>query len=77
MTIAKNLRIAGILLILGLVVDIISLIWAKPLAFLLFVGVGGLLILAGLFIYLFSLASHGSGSPSPSETPPDSSRSTN
>ena len=55
MQIEKALRIAGILLILGIVVEVVSLIWEKPLAFLLFAGVGGSLTLLGILLYLYSL----------------------
>lgn len=49
------LRISGALLILGIVVEIISLLWEKPLAFLLFVGVAGALTFLGIVLYLYSL----------------------
>jgi hypothetical protein len=62
--IERVLRISGVLLILGIVVEIISLVWEKPLAFLLFVGVGGSLTFAGVVIYLYSLL------PSAVETAP-------
>lgn len=57
----RELQIAGTLLILGLLVAIISLLWKAPLAFLLFVGVGGLLTVAGILLYLYSIVA-------PSET---------
>lgn len=53
--IGRNLRISAILLILGLAVELMSLVWEKPLAFLLFAFVGGALFLAGVLTYLFSL----------------------
>jgi len=53
--IERALRTSGILLILGLGVEVVSLLWEKPLAFLLFVGVGGLLTLLGILLYLYSL----------------------
>jgi hypothetical protein len=53
--IERALRASGILLILGLVVEVVSLIWERPLAFLLFVGVGGLLTLLGITLFLYSL----------------------
>ncbi len=55
----KRLRIAGLLLILGLVVEGICLLWARPIAFILLVVVGGLLCAAGIVLYLYSLVSHG------------------
>jgi hypothetical protein len=53
--IERALRTSGILLILGLGVEVVSLLWEKPLAFLLFVGVGGLLTVLGILLYLYSL----------------------
>jgi len=53
--IERALRASGILLILGLGVEVVSLLWEKPLAFLLFVGVGGLLTVLGILLYLYSL----------------------
>jgi hypothetical protein len=53
--IERTLRISGILLILGLAVEVVSLVWEKPLAFLLFIGVGCLLTLVGILVYLYSL----------------------
>jgi uncharacterized membrane protein len=53
--IEQALRISGALLITGIAVEIISLLWEKPLAFLLFVGVGGALTFLGIVLYLYSL----------------------
>jgi hypothetical protein len=53
--IERRLRLPGILLILGLAIELISLLWAKPLAFILFAFVGGAFFLAGIFLYLYSL----------------------
>jgi hypothetical protein len=44
------LSIFGVFLILGVVVEIISLLWEKPLAFLMFVGVGGALTFVGIVL---------------------------
>jgi uncharacterized membrane protein len=52
-----HLRVSGVLLILGLAVELISLLWEKPLAFLLFAFVGGALLIAGIALYLLSLLS--------------------
>jgi len=57
MGIARTLRLSGILLIMGLGVELVSLLWEKPLAFLLFAFVGGALFLAGILLYLYSLVS--------------------
>jgi hypothetical protein len=53
----RNLQLAGILLILGLLVEALCLAWKGPLAFLVFAGLGGLLFLAGIVVYLLSLVS--------------------
>lgn len=51
----RRIRIAGILLVSGLAVELISLMWSHPTAFLLFIFVGALLMGAGLLYYLYSL----------------------
>jgi hypothetical protein len=53
----RSLRLSGAFLILGLVVELTSLLWEKPLAFILFAFVGGALFLGGIVLYLFSLVS--------------------
>ena len=55
----KRLRLAGILLIIGLVVEGICLLWAGPLAFIFLVVVGGFLCAAGVVVYLYSLVAAG------------------
>jgi|HubBroStandDraft_6_1064221.scaffolds.fasta_scaffold3381087_1 hypothetical protein len=54
-SIQRSLRFSGMLLILGLGVELISLVWEKPPAFLLFAFIGGALFLVGVLAYLFSL----------------------
>ena len=49
------LRFASVLIILGLVVEVISLWWIHPLAFALFAVVGVSLIGLGILAYLASL----------------------
>jgi len=56
--IAPRLRISGALILVGLLVEAFTLGWNSPVAFLVFLGVGGLLIFCGLAIYLLSLASN-------------------
>jgi hypothetical protein len=53
----KRLQIAGTLLIAGLVVEALCLLAAKPIAFVIFVAVGGFLLLAGVVVFLLSLVS--------------------
>ena len=63
--ILRLLRIASVLIILGLIVEIVSLGWIHPLAFVLFAFVGASLIGLGILVYLTSLVF--GVSPSPSE----------
>jgi hypothetical protein len=51
----RRLRLAGILLVLGLAIDALSLLWNHPLAFLGFMFVGGLFVFLGIAFYLASL----------------------
>jgi hypothetical protein len=53
----RRLRISGILIVLGLLVEALSLIRIHPLEFLGFMFVGGGLLGAGMAIYLYSLVS--------------------
>jgi len=55
--ISRRLRLSGILIIVGLVVEGLSLIWNHPLSFVAFLGLGGLLLAAGIILYLWTLAS--------------------
>jgi len=52
---AKRLRLAGILLIIGLLVEAFSLLWNHPLSFIAFSSVGLFLLFCGVVVYLFSL----------------------
>ena len=61
--ISKKLRIAGILIMVGLMVEALSLIWNHPLSFVAFLGISGLLVGAGIVLYLWALVSPGSSSP--------------
>lgn len=53
----RKLQISGVILIVGLVVEGLCLLSGSPIGFILFVGVGGLLIAIGILYYLYSLAS--------------------
>ena len=63
--IEKRLRLAGLLLIVGLLVEAICLQWARPLAFILLVVVGGALCAVGIAVYLYSLVSAEEAKPEP------------
>jgi uncharacterized membrane protein YczE len=53
----RRIRVAGILLIAGLLVEIVTLRWSHPTAFLFFLLLGGVLMALGIAIYLFSIVS--------------------
>ena len=53
----SKLRLSGILLILGLVVEALSLCWNNAFSFMSFVVVGGALFASGILLFLYSLVS--------------------
>jgi hypothetical protein len=59
----RKLRLSGILLILGLVVEALSLCWNTASSFMSFVIVGGLLFLSGILLFLYSLVSLKTSAP--------------
>jgi hypothetical protein len=60
--IKKFLKASSALIILGLLVEIVSLLWFHPLSFVLFAFVGTTLIGLGILVYLASLVFAGSPS---------------
>jgi hypothetical protein len=58
----RRLQISGMILIVGLIVEGLCLLSGSPIGFILFVGIGGLLIAMGMLYYLYSLASTASSS---------------
>lgn len=62
----RRLQAAGILIVIGLLVEAWTLHWNSPIGFLIFLGIGGLLMAAGILIYLLALVSPASvDSPNP------------
>jgi hypothetical protein len=53
----RKLRLSGILLIAGLVVEALSLCWNNAFSFMSFVVVGGVLFASGILLFLYSLVS--------------------
>jgi hypothetical protein len=53
--VARRLRVSGIFLLLGLAIEVVSLLWSHPTSFLVFTTVGGLFLFLGFLAYLFSL----------------------
>jgi RsiW-degrading membrane proteinase PrsW (M82 family) len=58
----RRLRISGILVIIGLLVEALCLVWSRPIAFVVLVCLGGALLGLGVLLFLYSLVS----APSPS-----------
>ena len=54
---SRRLRISGIFVIIGLLVEVLCLVWSKPIAFVLLVCIGGALIGMGILFFLYSLVS--------------------
>jgi hypothetical protein len=55
----RRLRLSAALVMVGLVVEWVSLRWRHPTAFVLFVGVGGALMAAGMLLFSYSIVSQG------------------
>jgi hypothetical protein len=53
----SRLRISGILLMLGLIVEALTLCWNTAASFMTFMIVGGTLIFGGVLTYLYSVVS--------------------
>jgi hypothetical protein len=53
----RRLRVCGALVSGGLLVEVVSLQWAHPTAFLLFALLGGALVGLGVLVYLYALVS--------------------
>ena len=51
----KRIRIAAALILGGLLVERLTLGWAHPTAFFVYAGVGGLLLLLGVMLFLSTL----------------------
>jgi hypothetical protein len=51
----RKLRTAACLLIAGLAVEGITVQWAHPASFLAFIILGGILVLAGIAVYLIAV----------------------
>jgi len=75
--IEKQIKRGGVLIALGLVVQLLTFVSVHPLAFVVFLLVGCPLVAAGIALYLYSLVAHETpGSPSGpgSVTPPSPAR---
>jgi hypothetical protein len=53
----RRLRISGIMVIIGLLIEALCLAWSQPIAFVVLVCIGGALIGVGVLFFLYSLLS--------------------
>lgn len=53
---ARRLKLAGLLVGLGLLIEAATLFWSHPTAFLAFLLLGAVLVAAGVVLYLLSIA---------------------
>jgi hypothetical protein len=56
--IERRIRWSGLLVVAGLLLQMLTLPWTHPLAFLCFLLVGCPLVGAGILLFLYSLVSH-------------------
>ena len=56
--IERRIRWSGILISAGLIIQMLTLLWTHPLAFMAFLLIGCPLVGAGVLLYLYSLVSH-------------------
>jgi hypothetical protein len=50
----SRLRLAAALIIVGLAIQLVSLVWNTPLSFLAFIFAGSPFVFAGILVYLVS-----------------------
>jgi RsiW-degrading membrane proteinase PrsW (M82 family) len=68
---SRRLRISGVLVISGLLVEALCLVWSKPIAFVVLACLGGAVISAGVLVFLYSLLPAVAGSTNSSGTADD------
>ena len=54
-SINKKLRLAGALIVVGLLAQTLTLLWNHPLSFVAYMVIGGLLVAIGMVVYLLTL----------------------
>ncbi len=55
-------QLAAVLIAAGLLLEAVTLSWSHPFSFMVFIGVSGTLVLAGVILYLWTVVSQASGS---------------
>ncbi|MBX7222214.1 MAG: hypothetical protein K1Y36_19855 [Blastocatellia bacterium] len=59
----RRLRISGIMIFLGLTMELVSLVWLHPLAFFVFCGGGDVVLVLGILYYFWALLNYATGHP--------------
>jgi len=59
----RRLQLSGLSVVLGLIVEAVTLFWSHPTAFLVFLGLGGLLVGLGVLLYLLAIVTFPSPPP--------------
>ena len=54
----RLLRVSGILVILGLLVEALTLVWNHPIAFSVSLFVGGGFLVSGIMVFLYTFVTH-------------------
>lgn len=62
--ISARLRAAGVLLIIGLIIEVLSFLWIHPLAFMSFLMIGCAFLGLGIVLFLWTLVTVGKAEPS-------------
>ena len=55
---SRRLKLAGALVGLGLIIEALTMFWRHPTAFLVFLFLGALLVVAGVLLYLLTIATY-------------------
>ena len=60
-TLQERLRVSALLVMIGLVVELASLTWRHPTAFIFFAVVGGTAMMAGMIVFMWTIVSRRGG----------------
>lgn len=61
--IERRIRLSGVLIAIGLIIQLITYIWIQPLAFMAFLLISCPLVAVGIIIYLYSLVTSQPSAP--------------
>lgn len=51
----RKLKMAGWAIMLGLIVELVTVYWSTPAIFLFFIGIGGSLVAIGIVVFLLAV----------------------